>query len=59
MRNKKMLVLMTMLLALALVLPTGAMAKNKLGKPSMLKGCKACHEPESMTLRGKLVGRHP
>ena len=56
MRTKKMLVLMTVLLALALVLPTAALAKKKMGKPSMLKGCKACHEAAPNTLRGKLVG---
>jgi hypothetical protein len=47
--------LIALLLALALVLPVAAEAR-KMGKPSIMKGCTACHEAEQGTLRGKFVG---
>lgn len=57
MRMRKSFVLTALLLALTLVLPGAALAaKKKAGKPSIMKGCKACHEAEKNTLRGKFVG---
>jgi hypothetical protein len=53
---RRSFVLTALLLALAMVLPSAALAAKKMGKPSMMKGCKACHEAESNTLRGKFVG---
>jgi len=52
MRSRMPFVLTAILLALTLVLPASALA----GKPSIMKGCTACHEAEKNTLRGKFVG---
>lgn len=54
---RKFHMLASLMLAVLLIVPGSAMAKKKTGKlPSMLKGCKACHEPEPNTIRGKVVG---
>ena len=57
--RKFFIALSAVLLALALVIPgagpADAKSAKKRGKPSIMKGCKACHEAEKNTLRGKFV----
>ena len=56
MRIRRSLVLTALILALTVALPGATLAAKKMAKPSIMKGCKACHESEKNTLRGKFVG---
>jgi hypothetical protein len=43
------------LLAVAALLVAGAVAPAEAGRPTIMKGCKACHEATGDVVRGKLV----
>ena len=52
MSMRRSFVLTALMMILTLALPGATLA----AKPSIMKGCQACHEAEANTLRGKFVG---